>query len=217
MLLDTPTGKAAEIAVTIPAPAIDEPAGSGLETAVSPAAASGASRPSSSTSTASRAPSPAIPAATTENPSYEEVSSGTTGHAESVAITFDPKKVSYGQILQIFFSVAHNPTQLNYQGPDHGTQYRSAIFFTNEEQRHVAEAYIAQLDKAKAFGAPIVTEVTKFGAFYPAEDYHQDYAYLHPNQPYIACNDLPKVDNLKALFPDVWHDKPTLVFANNAS
>ena len=150
-------------------------------------------------------------------PSYEEVSSSTTGHAESVEVKFDPKKVSYGKILQIFFSVAHNPTELNFQGPDHGTQYRSAIFFTNDEQKKIAEAYIAQLDKAKAFGEPIVTEVTKFSTFYPAEDYHQDYAYLHPDQPYISWNDLPKVDNLKALFPDVWHDKPTLVFASNAS
>jgi peptide-methionine (S)-S-oxide reductase len=147
------------------------------------------------------------------NPAYEEVSTGTTGHAESVQVKFDPKKVSLGQILQVYFSVAHNPTELNYQGPDQGTQYRSAIFYTSDEQKKVAEAYIAQLDKAGAYPAPIVTEVTKFSSFYPAEDYHQDYAFLHPEQPYIAYNDLPKVGNLKSFFPKVWRDKPVLVMA----
>ena len=147
------------------------------------------------------------------NPAYEEVSTGTTGHAESVQVKFDPKKVSLGQILQVYFSVAHNPTELNYQGPDQGTQYRSAIFYTSDEQKKVAEAYIAKLDKAGAYPAPIVTEVTKFSSFYPAEDYHQDYAFLHPEQPYIAYNDLPKVGNLKSFFPKVWRDKPVLVTA----
>jgi peptide-methionine (S)-S-oxide reductase len=147
------------------------------------------------------------------NPAYEDVSTGTTGHAESVQVKFDPKKVSLGQILQVYFSVAHNPTELNYQGPDQGTQYRSAIFYTSDEQKKVAEAYIAQLDKAGAYPAPIVTEVTKFSSFYPAEDYHQDYAFLHPEQPYIAYNDLPKVGNLKSFFPKVWRDKPVLVMA----
>ncbi len=147
------------------------------------------------------------------NPAYEDVSTGTTGHAESVEVKFDPKRVSLGHILQVYFSVAHNPTQLNYQGPDHGTQYRSAIFFTSEEQQKVAAAYIDQLNKAGVYPAPIVTEVTKFSNFYPAEDYHQDYAYLHPEQPYIAYNDLPKVANLKSFFPAIWRDKPTLVMA----
>ena len=125
--------------------------------------------------------------------------------------------MTYGKLLQIFFSVAHNPTQLNYQGPDHGTQYRSAIFTTTDDQKQVAEAYIAQLDAAKVFPAPIVTEVGPATQFYPAEDYHQDYATLHPDQGYIAYNDLPKIENLKAMFPDLWRDKPKLVFAANAS
>jgi peptide-methionine (S)-S-oxide reductase len=150
---------------------------------------------------------------TVANPAYEEVSSGATGHAESVQVKFDPKKVSFGTILQVYFSVAHNPTELDFQGPDHGTQYRSAIFFTSDGQKKVAEAYIAQLNKAGVYPAPIVTEVTKFSNFYPAEDYHQDYAFLHPEQPYIAYNDLPKVDNLRSFFPSVWRDKPVLVMA----
>ncbi len=143
---------------------------------------------------------------------YETVSSGRTGHAESVAVTFDPKQISYGKILQIYFSVAHNPTQLNYQGPDHGPQYRSEIFPQNEEQAAIAKAYIAQLDAAHVFKAPIVTKTgTMKAAFYPAEAYHQDYATLHPYQPYIMYNDAPKVANLKTLFADVWREKPVLV------
>src|SRR5579872_7049793 len=125
---------------------------------------------------------------------YETVSTGTTGHAESVQITFDPRKISYGHLLQVYFSVAHNPTELNYQGPDHGTQYRSAIFYSSPEQKKLAEAYIAQLQKDKAFSDSIVTAIEPLKAFYPAEDYHQDYAKLHPYNPYIAMNDLPKVE-----------------------
>jgi peptide-methionine (S)-S-oxide reductase len=146
-----------------------------------------------------------------KSPSYEAVSTGATGHAESVKVTYDPKQITYGKILQIFFSVAHNPTQLNYQGPDHGTQYRSAVFPTNSAQAETAKAYIAQLGKSGAFGDKIVTEVTPFSAFYPAEDYHQDYAFLHPDSMYIRFNDLPKIENLKAMYPDVWRDKPVLV------
>lgn len=142
---------------------------------------------------------------------YNTVSSGTTGHAESVEIKFDPKKISYGKILQIYFSVAHDPTQLNRQGPDSGTQYRSAIFTTNDEQKKVAEAYIAQLNAAKVYKKPIVTTVGKLDAFYPAEAYHQDYLTLHPTQPYIAYNDIPKVENLKKIFADNYIEKPTLV------
>lgn len=143
---------------------------------------------------------------------YMTVSSGSTGHAESVAVTFDPRAISYGKILQIYFSVAHNPTELNYQGPDHGTQYRSEIFPQNDEQAKIAKAYIAQLDAAHAFKAPIVTKTgTMKAEFFAAEAYHQDYAVNHPNQPYIAYNDAPKVTNLKKLFPDVWRDKPVLV------
>jgi peptide-methionine (S)-S-oxide reductase len=142
---------------------------------------------------------------------YETVGSGTTGHAESVKVTFDPKKISYGKILQIYFSVAHDPTQLNRQGPDRGTQYRSAIFPRNDEQAKVAKAYIAQLDQTKAFRAPIVTKIEPGHEFYPAEDYHQDFLVLHPNYPYIVFNDLPKVRNLKRLFPDLYREKPVLV------
>jgi len=135
---------------------------------------------------------------------YDLVSTGTTGHAESVKITYDPSQISYGQLLKIFFSVAHDPTQLNRQGPDSGTQYRSAIFFANEEQKRIAEAYIAQLQQTKLFARPIVTEVAPLKAFYPAEDYHQNYATLHPDNPYIAINDLPKVDHLREQFPDLY-------------
>lgn len=135
---------------------------------------------------------------------YETVSTGTTGHAESVQVTYDPSQVSYGQLLKIFFSVAHDPTQLNRQGPDSGTQYRSAIFYGNDEQKSVAEAYIAQLNQAKLFAGPIVTQVAPLKAFYPAEAYHQNYATLHPDNPYIAANDLPKVEHLREQFPDFY-------------
>jgi peptide-methionine (S)-S-oxide reductase len=142
---------------------------------------------------------------------YETVGSGRTGHAESVQVTFDPKKISYGKILQIYFSVAHDPTQLNRQGPDRGTQYRSAIFPINEKQAEVAKAYIAQLDQAKMFHSKIVTKIEPGHEFYPAEGYHQDFLVLHPNYPYIVFNDLPKVRNLKRLFPDLYREKPALV------
>jgi len=142
---------------------------------------------------------------------YETVSTGTTGHAESVQVKYDPKKISYGKLLQIFFSVVHNPTELNRQGPDTGTQYRSAIFTTSNEQKKVADAYIAQLDAAKVYKRPIVTKVGPLEGFYPAEAYHQDYLTLHPYQPYIAYNDIPKVENLKKLFAGNYIEKPTLV------
>jgi peptide-methionine (S)-S-oxide reductase len=142
---------------------------------------------------------------------YETVSGGKSGHAESVEVTFDPKQVSYGTLLQIFFSVAHNPTQLNFQGPDHGTQYRSAIFTANAEQKKVADAYIAQLSKAGLFRAPIVTKVSTLEAFYPAEKYHQDFLTLNPSYPYIVYNDMPKIDNLKAVFPAAFRADPVLV------
>jgi peptide-methionine (S)-S-oxide reductase len=148
---------------------------------------------------------------------YDTVSSGRTGHAESVKITFDPRQVSYGRILQIYFSVAHDPTQLNRQGPDTGTQYRSAIFAINEQQKSVAQQYVAQLDRAGVYAHPIVTKIDSFNGFYPAEDYHQDYATLHPNQPYIAFNDLPKVENLKRLYPDLYQATPVLVGAAHAT
>jgi peptide-methionine (S)-S-oxide reductase len=140
------------------------------------------------------------------SPSYEMVSSGLTGHAESVSITFDPSQISYGQILMIFFSVAHDPTQLNRQGPDDGTQYRSAIFYSNDEQRRIAAAYIEQLDAAKVYPRTIVTEVVPFKAFFRAEDYHQDYLQTHTDQPYIVYNDLPKLEHLKKQFPELYHN-----------
>jgi len=138
---------------------------------------------------------------------YEIVSSGTTGHAESVRVVYDPAQISFGQILKVFFSVAHDPTELNRQGPDEGTQYRSVIFYASEEQRNVAQAYIDQLNRAKVFSAPIVTQLTALQAFYPAEAYHQDYAEHHPNEPYIAINDLPKLDHLKEMLPELYVKK----------
>jgi len=135
---------------------------------------------------------------------YERVSMGDTGHAESVKIVFDPAQVSYGQLLKVFFSVAHDPTELNRQGPDTGSQYRSVIFYANDEQKHIADAYINQLEQAKAFHHPIVTQVVPLNAFYPAEAYHQNYATLHPDNPYIAINDAPKVDRLRQQFPDLY-------------
>jgi peptide-methionine (S)-S-oxide reductase len=150
---------------------------------------------------------------TKQTANYETVSSGRTGHAESVEVTFDPNAISLGTILQIYFSVAHDPTQLDRQGPDEGPQYRSEIFVQNDEQKRVAAAYIAQLDKAGVFKHPIVTKIGSLDAFYPAEAYHQDYATLHPENLYIVYNDLPKVENLKQLFPDRYQATPVLVTA----
>jgi peptide-methionine (S)-S-oxide reductase len=142
---------------------------------------------------------------------YERVSEGDTGHAESVQVTFDPTQVSYGSLLQIYFSVAHNPTELNRQGPDSGTQYRSALFPVNADQQRVAQAYIAQLDAAHAYSKPIVTRLETYNGFYPAEDYHQDFLTEHPTYPYIVINDLPKVAQLKQLFAERYQEKPVLV------
>jgi peptide-methionine (S)-S-oxide reductase len=144
---------------------------------------------------------------------YETVSTGTTGHAESVRVTFDPQHISYGTLLRIFFSVAHDPTELNYQGPDVGTQYRSAVFPTSPEQARIAAAYIAQLDAAHVFPAAIVTRIEDGKVFYPAEGYHQDYLTQHPDNPYIAYNDIPKVKALARLFPDRYRADPVLVTA----
>jgi len=138
---------------------------------------------------------------------YEKVSSGRTGHAEAVRVTYDPSQVSYGQLLKVFFSVAHDPTELNRQGPDVGTQYRSAIFYANEDQKRIAQAYIAQLNESKAFDRPIATQITPLEAFYPAEAYHQDYLANHPDQPYIVINDIPKVENLKKQLPELYKEK----------
>ncbi|HEU0084299.1 MAG TPA: peptide-methionine (S)-S-oxide reductase MsrA [Bradyrhizobium sp.] len=205
--------RAAEDAVIIPPPAMDAQTSDGLQTAVIAggcfwgvqgvfqhtagvvSAVSGYSGGSKATA------------------DYNMVSTGRTGHAEAVQIKYDPNKISYGKILQIFFSVAHDPTQLNRQGPDSGTQYRSAIFTASEEQKKVADAYIAQLNAAKVYRSPIVTKVGPLEAFYPAEAYHQDYLTLHPNQPYIAYNDIPKVEALKKIFAENYIEKPTLVGA----
>jgi peptide-methionine (S)-S-oxide reductase len=144
---------------------------------------------------------------TVDHPDYEEVSTSRTGHAESVRVVFDPSQVSYGQLMRVFFSVAHDPTLLNRQGPDVGTQYRSAIFYTTDAQKKATEAYIDQLNKSHVYSRPIVTQVAAFTKFWPAEAYHQNYAELHPNDPYIAINDAPKVVNLRKEFPDLYTDK----------
>jgi peptide-methionine (S)-S-oxide reductase len=138
---------------------------------------------------------------------YYTVSSGRSGHAEAVRVTFDPSQVTYGQLLKVFFAVAHDPTELNRQGPDVGTQYRSAIFYASDEQKRIAESYIQQLDLAKSFSDKIVTQVAQLDAFYKAEDYHQDYLVNHPDQPYIVYNDMPKLANLKKVLPELYRDK----------
>jgi peptide-methionine (S)-S-oxide reductase len=202
---------AAEDAVVIPAAAVDVQATGGLQTAVvSGGCFWGVQGVFQHTAGVVNAVS-GYAGGGKASADYETVSTGTTGHAESVQITYDPNKISYGKLLQIFFSVAHDPTQLNRQGPDSGTQYRSAIFTTSDEQKKVADAYIAQLNAAKVYRKPIVTRVGPLERFYPAEAYHQDYLTLHPNQPYIAYNDLPKVANLKKIFAENYLEKPTLV------
>nr|WP_237165148.1 peptide-methionine (S)-S-oxide reductase MsrA [Pandoraea vervacti] len=148
---------------------------------------------------------------TAKTADYETVSTGSTGHAESVQVTFDPQQVSYGKLLQIYFSVAHNPTEVNRQGPDTGTQYRSAVFPMSDAQRQVASAYIAQLDASRVYSKPIATKVEKYTGFYAAEAYHQDFLTDHPNYPYIVINDMPKVRDLKRLFPALYRDTPVLV------
>lgn len=209
--------RAAEDAVVIPAPAVDAASGNGIQTAVVAGGCFwGVQGVFQHTAGVVNAVS-GYAGGTKATADYQTVSSGRTGHAESVEIKYDPKKISYGKILQIYFSVVHDPTQLNRQGPDTGPQYRSAIFTTSDEQKKVAEAYIAQLNGAKVFSRPIVTKVGALEAFYPAEAYHQDYLTLHPNQPYIAYNDLPKVENLKKLFADNYIEKPTLVNAGKAT
>jgi peptide-methionine (S)-S-oxide reductase len=211
-------GSAAEPAVKIPAPVMDEPVGNAPETAVF---AGGCFWGVQGVFQHVKGVDSAISGyagGKLQNPTYEQVGSEATGHAESVKVTFDPQQVSYGKLLQIFFSVAHNPTELNFQGPDQGTSYRSAIFAMSDAQKKVAAAYIAQLDAAKVFRAKIVTEVTPYSNFYQAEDYHQDAATtININPGYITAMDLPKIANLKTMFPEVWREKPQLVFASNGS
>jgi len=195
---------AAEQPRALPAPAVDEPAGSGPETAVFAGGcfwgvqgvfqhvkgvASAVSGYSGGDKSAAQ---------------YETVSTGTTGHAESVQVTYDPSKVSYDDLLKVFFFVAHDPTELNRQGPDSGTQYRSSIFYMNDAQKKMADDYIAQLDQQHAFSGPIVTKVVPFTGFYPAEDYHQNYLELHPDQPYIVYNDLPKLEQFQKDLPGLY-------------
>jgi peptide-methionine (S)-S-oxide reductase len=208
-------GSAAEVAHVIPAPTVDERATSGAQATSETVVLAGGcfwgvqgvfehvSGVSSAVS--------GYAGGEKRTAHYDMVGSGGTGHAESVRITFDPRKISYGRILQIYFSVAHDPTQLNRQGPDVGTQYRSAIFPLTAEQARVAKAYIAQLNQARVYDAAIVTKIEPGRDFYTAEDYHQDYMTLHPTQPYIVYNDLPKIDDLKHLFPDAYRAEPVLV------
>src|ERR1700726_2807814 len=203
--------RAAEEAVIIPAPAQDVQASDGLQTIVVAGGCFwGVQGVFQHTAGVVNAVS-GYAGGSKNTADYSTVSTGSTGHAESVEIKYDPSKISYGKILQIFFSVAHDPTQLNRQGPDSGTQYRSAIFTTSDEQRKVTDAYIAQLNAAKVYKKPIVTRVGPLEGFYPAEAYHQDYLTLHPSQPYIAYNDIPKVENLKKIFAENYTEKPTLV------
>lgn len=207
----------AEDAVTIPPPAVDEKPAAGSEKAVFAGGCfwgvqgvfqhvKGVERAVSGYTGGAR-----------DDAVYETVGTGRTGHAESVEVTYDPSKVTYGQLLQVYFSVAHNPTELNYQGPDEGTQYRSTIFAETPEQKKLAESYIAQLDKAKVFPKPIVTTLETGKTFYPAEDYHQDFLTLNPTYPYIVYNDLPKIENLKTMFPKLYSEKPVLVLASSKS
>lgn len=206
-----PAGAEERIQV-VPAPRVDEPkpAGATLETAVlSGGCFWGVQGVFEHVKGVRRAVS-GYAGGNADTANYETVSTGRTGHAESVEITYDPTQITYGQLLQIFFSVVHDPTELNYQGPDHGTQYRSAIFVKDDAQRHVAESYIAELNDAHVYTKPIVTRIEPLAAFYPAEKYHQDYLTLNPDAPYIAFNDLPKIRNLHRLFADRYREAPVL-------
>ena len=208
------TARSESIAVRIDPPALDEPASEGLETAVLAGGCFwGVQAVYQHTKGVHNAVS-GYAGGNAKDANYQSVSHGSTGHAESVRVTFDPRVTSYGKILHIFFSVAHDPTQLNRQGPDFCTQYRSEIFAQSEAQRRVAKAYIAQLDSTRVFGKVIVTKTdTDKAAFYPAEDYHQDFAVKNPMHPYIVINDQPKVEQLKALFADVYSPTPMTVAA----
>ena len=205
--------RAAEDAVIIPAPAADVPVSDGTQTVVVAGGCFwGVQGVFQHTAGVVNAVS-GYAGGSKSTADYNVVSTGTTGHAESVQIKYDPKKISYGKILQIFFSVVHDPTQLNRQGPDSGSQYRSAIFTTSDEQKKVTDAYIAQLDAAKVYRKPIVTKVGPLEGFYPAEAYHQDYLTQHPANSYIVYNDLPKIRELQRLFLDLYRADPVLVAA----
>jgi peptide-methionine (S)-S-oxide reductase len=213
------SGSAAEKATVIPPPAVDTPAGASTASEVAVLAGGcfwGVQGVFQHVKGVTSAVS-GYAGGEAKTAHYYVVGTGRTGHAESVKITFDPRQISYGRILQIFFSVAHDPTQLNRQGPDVGTQYRSAIFPRSPEQAKIAQAYIEQLDKAHVFDAAIVTKIEPHKTFYPAENYHQDFLTLHPTYPYIVFNDLPKIENLKRMFADRYRADPVLVAAKDAS
>jgi peptide-methionine (S)-S-oxide reductase len=210
--MPTPRSTAAEDAPTVPAPLLDESAGQARSevTVLAGGCFWGVQGVFQHVTGVTQAVS-GYDGGTQATAEYETVSSGTTGHAESVQITFDPQQISYGRLLQIYFSVAHDPTQLNRQGPDSGTQYRSAIFPATADQARVAKAYIDQLQQVAVFKSPIVTHIEPDQTFYPAEAYHQDYLTRNPGSPYIMINDLPKIDNLKRIEPDVYRADPVLV------
>jgi peptide-methionine (S)-S-oxide reductase len=204
-------------AVNIPGPAVDEPLGTSgaRETAVLAGGCFwGVQGVFEHVKGVNRAVS-GYAGGTEQTAHYDLVSTGTTGHAESVEITYDPSQITYGQLLRIYFSVVHDPTQLDRQGPDVGTQYRSAVFPQNETQKKVAQSYIAQLNEANVFGAPIVTRVENATEFVPAEAHHQDFLNSNPTYPYIAVNDMPKLDNLRRQFPDLYREQPVLVGAGS--
>jgi peptide-methionine (S)-S-oxide reductase len=202
---------AAERAVAVPAPALDNPQAPGpLQTAVLAGGCFWGTQGVFEHVKGVRKVLAGYSGGASSTASYETVSTGTTGHAESIQIVFDPAQVSYGEILRVFFSVAHDPTELNRQGPDEGTQYRSSIFYADPTQQKIAGAYIEQLQQAHVFARPVVTRVDPLKGFYPAEGYHQDYLVRNPQEPYIVYNDLPKIANLKQVFPDLYRDQPVL-------
>lgn len=206
----------AEPATLIPAPVVDAPAATGVATAILAGGCFWGVQGVFQHVAGVRNAVSGYAGGDVSTAAYDVVGSGQTGHAEAVQITYDPAVVSYGTLLQIYFSVAHNPTELNYQGPDQGPQYRSAIFPVNAVQAAVAQAYIVQLDAAGVYSAPIVTTIEPGQTFFAAEGYHQDYLATHPTRGYIIANDLPKIEDLKALFPDQYQDDPVLVAeANN--
>jgi len=206
-----PGPSSAETATVVPAPAIDETASAATETAVFAGGCFwGVQGVFQHVEGVKNAVS-GYAGGAKETAEYEKVGSGRTGHAEAVKITYDPSKITYGRLLQIYFSVAHDPTQLNRQGPDSGTQYRSTVFPANEEQAKVAKAYVDQLNVANTYGKKLATTIEMSKPFYAAEAYHQDYLTLNPRQPYIVYNDLPKVEALKQMFPTVYRAKPVLV------
>lgn len=207
------SSNAAERAVTVPPPAFDPPVAATSQTAVF---AGGCFWGVQGVFQHVRGVSQAVSGyagGEASTAQYSTVETGTTGHAESVRITYDPSQVKFGQLLHIFFAVVHDPTELNRQGPDVGNQYRSAIFPQSDAQQKIADAYVAQLNQAKVFDAPVVTRTDRDSGFFPAEDYHQDYLNSNPTAPYIAINDMPKLDGLKQLFPDLYREQPVLVHA----